>query len=56
MQGKYVDVLDLDVKIGEHEDNIFFVETNSKITQFHPRLLCAFESAAMHNPDKRVSE
>ena len=36
------------------EDNIFFIEADDNLTEFHPRLLCAFESAALHNPDKLV--
>ena len=50
-------MVDLDELIGAADDNgnIFFVESNNAINEFHPRLLCAFESAAMHNPNKRVS-
>ena len=52
----YVQMVDLDELIGDDEEgNIFFVESDDALTEFHPRLLCAFESAAMHNPDKRVS-
>ena len=50
-----VQVVDLEALIGTDEDNIFFVESNNAPAKFHPRLLCAFESAAMHNPNKRVS-
>ena len=50
-----VQMVDLDELIGDDEEgNIFFVESDDALTEFHPRLLCAFESAAMHNPDKRV--
>ena len=34
--------------------NIFFVESNIEKTSFHPKLLCAFESAALQNPDYEV--
>ena len=52
-----VQMVDLDELIGDDEEgNIFFVESDDALTEFHPRLLCAFESAAMHNPDKRVSK
>ena len=51
-----VQMVDLDELIGDDDEgNIFFVESDDALTEFHPRLLCAFESAAMHNPDKRVS-
>ena len=60
MQTNYVQMVDLDELIGEADDNandnIFFVESDDAIEEFHPRLLCAFESAAMHNPNKRVRE
>ena len=46
--------IDLERMIGSEEDNIFFIETNNDIAAFHPRLLCAFESAALHNPDMKV--
>ena len=36
------------------ENNIFFLESNFDLEQFHPRLLCAFESAAVHNPRHTV--
>ena len=41
-------------EIGSQENNIFFIETNNNLTKFHPKLLCAFESAAMHNPERKV--
>ena len=57
MQTNYVQMVDLDELIGAgDEGNIFFIESDHAVTQFHPRLLCAFESAAMHNPNKRVGE
>ena len=40
--------------IGSQENNIFFIETNNKLTEFHPKLLCAFESAALHNFERKV--
>ena len=44
----------MDDEIGSQENNIFFIETNNNLTELHPRLLCAFESAAMHNLDRKV--
>ena len=57
VETSYVQMVDLDELIGgaDEGDNIFFIESNDAITGFQPRLLCAFESAAMHNPNKRVS-
>ena len=46
--------VNLEEKIGNSQDNIFFIESNDNLTEFHPRLLCAFESAAIHNPNKIV--
>ena len=40
--------------IGIGQNNIFFIEADDSLTEFHPRLLCAFESAALHNPDQLV--
>ena len=40
--------------IGMGQNNIFFIEAEESLTEFHPRLLCAFESAALHNPDHLV--
>ena len=40
--------------IVDSEDNIFFIETNERLSEFHARVLCAFESAAVHNPLKKV--
>ena len=54
MKTTHIERVDLEKVIGSDENNIFFIESNVKITGLHPRLLCAFESAAMHNPDKRV--
>ena len=51
---KYNYEVNLEVKIGNSQDNIFFIESNDNLTEFHPRLLCAFESAAIHNPDKKA--
>lgn len=36
-------------------DSIFFVETNDKLSQISAKILCAFESAALKNPDKRIA-
>ena len=44
----------LDHEIGSQENSILFIETNTNLTEFHAKLLCAFESAAMHNIDKKV--
>ena len=49
-----IETLELEKVIQSEGRNIFFIETNDDITAFHPRLLCAFESAAMHNPTMRV--
>jgi len=46
--------VNLEEKIGNSQDNIFFIESNDNLTEFHPRLLCAFESAAIHNPNKTI--
>ena len=54
MKPTHIERVDLEKVIGSDENNIFFIESSVKITELHPRLLCAFESAAMHNPDKRV--
>ena len=54
MKTSHIEHADLEKVIGNNENNIFFIESNVNITELHPRLLCAFESAAMHNPDKRV--
>ena len=56
MGEKYNEIyeINLEEKIGNGQDNIFFIESNDDLTLFHPRLLCAFESAAMHNPNKKV--
>ncbi len=51
-----VEFLDLNDAIGRSQHNIFFLETDKEVTHFHPRLLCAFESAAMHNPELRVGD
>ena len=53
---RYSYEIDLEEKIGNSQDNIFFIESNVNLTEFHPRLLCAFESAAIHNPDKKVRD
>lgn len=44
----------LDHEISSEENSILFIETNTNLTEFHPKLLCAFESAAMHNIDRKV--
>ena len=49
-----VEVANLEEMIGEKENNIFFIESNNNIATFHPRLLCTFESAALHNPNMNV--
>ena len=56
MGEKYNEIyeINLEEKIGNGQDNIFFIESNDDLTLFHPRLLCAFESAAMHNQNKKV--
>ena len=35
-------------------NNIFFVESNEDLTEFSGRTLCAFEAAAIHNPNSQV--
>ena len=47
-------MINIGKRIGMGEDNIFFIEADDNLSEFHPRLLCAFESAALHNPDKLV--
>ena len=54
MMKKNIHEVDLEQKIGNRQDSIFFIESNDNLTEFRPRLLCAFESAAMQNPDKMV--
>ena len=49
-----IKTVELEKLIGSDENNIFFIETNNDITKLHPRLLCAFESAAAHNPTMKV--
>ena len=49
-----IEVVDLENVIGDNENNIFFIESNNNLTKFHPRLLCAFESAAIQNPEEMV--
>ena len=49
-----IQTVELEILIGNSENNIFFIETNDDITKLHPRLLCAFESAAKHNPTMKV--
>eukprot|EP00094_Tigriopus_californicus_P001481 TCALIF_01436-PA protein Name:"Similar to A4GNT Alpha-1,4-N-acetylglucosaminyltransferase (Homo sapiens)" AED:0.10 eAED:0.14 QI:50/0.5/0/1/0/0.33/3/0/315 len=34
--------------------SMFFVETNPKVLSLPPRVMCALESAALHNPDRQV--
>ena len=46
--------LDIGPHVKENSDNIFFVETSYERTKFSERALCAFESAAMYNPEKAV--
>ena len=54
MKTNQIELVDLENIIGKNENNIFFIESNSKLSKFHPRILCAFESAAIHNPYERV--
>ena len=49
-----IKTVELEKLIGSNENNIFFIETNDDITKLHPRLLCAFESAAAYNPTMKV--
>ena len=49
-----IKTVNLDELIGSNENNLFFIETNDNISALHPRLLCAFESAAAHNPSLKV--
>ena len=49
-----IKTVELEKLIGSDQSNIFFIETNDAITKLHPRLLCAFESAAAHNPTMKV--
>ena len=54
MKRNHIESADLEKVIGNDENNIFFIETNDDITKLHPRLLCAFESAAAYNPTMKV--
>ena len=49
-----IKTVNLEELIGSNENNLFFIETNDNISAVHPRLLCAFESAAEHNPTLKV--
>ena len=49
-----INTVNLEELIGSNEHNLFFIETNDNISALHPRLLCAFESAAAHNPSLKV--
>lgn len=49
-----IKTVNLEELIGSNENNLFFIETNDNISAVHPRLLCAFESAAEHNPTFKV--
>ena len=49
-----INTVNLEELIGSNEHNLFFIETNDNISAIHPRLLCAFESAAAHNPSLKV--
>ena len=51
---RHIETVDLHEVIKSEESNIFFIETNNDIAALHPRLLCAFESAALHNPRMKV--
>ena len=51
-----IDMINIEKRISaDDSDNIFFIESNNDLVKFHPRLLCAFESAAIHNPNKLVN-
>ena len=49
-----IKTVNLEELIGSNENNLFFIETNDNISALHPRLLCAFESAAAQNPSLKV--
>ena len=51
---KCIEVVDLETIVDSENNNIFFIETNERLSEFHARVLCAFESAAIHNPLKKV--
>ena len=56
MQDNFVDMVKMEKRIiTDDSNNIFFIESNNALVKFHPRLLCAFESAANHNPNKKVT-
>ena len=48
-------MINIEKMIGGGQNNIFFIEDNDALIEFHPRILCAFESAALHNPNKLVN-
>ena len=49
-----IKTVNLEELIGSNENNLFFIETKDNISELHPRALCAFESAAVHNPLLKV--
>ncbi len=46
----------LDSLFAGDREVIFFLETADTKTEFHPKYLCAFEAAAVKNPDKKVRQ
>ena len=54
MKASQIESLDMERVIDRRGENIFFIETNELLTEFPARCLCAFESAAVHNPNKKV--
>ena len=56
MQDNFVDMVNMEkIILSDGRNNIFFIESNNTLVKFHPRLLCAFESAAIHNSNKKVT-
>ena len=54
MQDNFVDMVKMEKRIiTDDSNNIFFIESNNALVKFHPRLFCAFESAAINNPNKK---
>ena len=37
MKTNHIEIVDLENVIGQNENNIFFIESNSKLQKFHPR-------------------
>lgn len=54
MLNMHVSEISLSGLVRNDEKNIFFLQTNHELQSFNLRDLCAYESAALHNPDYQV--